>query len=360
MVLARGESISVYQCAARDRGTASKERDLSGGGSGGSGEFFKQGDEKAVGVEDAGQEAKSALGREALVETDGGDRGEDGFAEQGIEARVERDLAGAGGFGENGGKDLLVFLGFQGAGGVDDVATGANGAQGRGEDGALALGLTREVFGAEAMADFRVAAQSAGAAAGNVGEGEGEIGGRIFCQRGGVGEAAFNLIRMSGEALAQLVEALRAGFAGEDAGLRIALGQDESFAAGGRASIYDAFYFLGGILVGAGCNFCDELRALVLEADAAIEEGRGGGDVAGNNGAGVGEQFAGGKLDASCGEFGFDAGAGDADGEDGLGLAVEADGVGGFKAVDGGPALNHPGGVGLGGGCLFWRYFLGG
>jgi hypothetical protein len=36
--------------------------------------------------------------------------------------------------------------------------------------------------------------------------------------------------------MAQLVEALRAGFAGDDAGLGIALGEDEGFSAGGGAA----------------------------------------------------------------------------------------------------------------------------
>ena len=145
--------------------------------------------------------------------------------------------------GQHCGDDLLVFFRLQRAGGVDDAAAGADGAQCGGENRPLAFGLAREVFEAQAVANLRVAAQRSGAAARHVGQHKVE--GRLFRERGCVGQAAFDPVAEKGQPLAQLLQSRRAGFAGDDAGLRVALGQDQRLAAGSRAGIEDAFHFFG-------------------------------------------------------------------------------------------------------------------
>jgi hypothetical protein len=71
-------------------------------------------------------------------------------------------------FREYGSDHLLVFFGLEGTGGIDNAAAGANRAKRSGENRALAVGVARQIFLTQAMADFGVASQSAGAAAGNV------------------------------------------------------------------------------------------------------------------------------------------------------------------------------------------------
>jgi hypothetical protein len=87
---------------------------------------------------------------------------------QGFDARGEGNLARILVLSEDGGDNLLVFFGFEGTGGIDDTAAEANRAKRSGENRALAVGVARQIFLTQAMADFGVAAQSTGAAAGNV------------------------------------------------------------------------------------------------------------------------------------------------------------------------------------------------
>jgi len=242
-------------------------------------------------VEDAGQEAERAFGREAAVEPLRAGGGEDAGGEQGFDLRMERDRAGVGEFRERRGDDLLVFFRLQRAGGVNDAAAGTDGAQGGAEDGALSLGLAREVRGAQTVANLGIAAQGAGAAARDVGQDNVKSG--AFFEGRGVGEAALDLGSVSSKALAQPGEALRAGFAGDDADLGVAFGKDEGLAAGSGATVENR-------VRGASlpCDFGDQLRAFILKADAALAKGRGCGDIAGEDGAGGGEQLAGDEFDA--------------------------------------------------------------
>jgi len=96
--------------------------------------------------------------------------------------------------------------------------------------------------------------------------------------------------------------------------------------------------------VGAG-EFGDQLGAFILQAEAAVMEGRARGDVSGNYGLRNGEQLAGLKINAFRGEFTGDDRIVNANCERWLTLAVEADSAGGFNAVVADPALDHPRGV---------------
>ena len=122
----------------------------------------------------------------------------------------------AGGGGEGDGEDLLVFFGLEGAGGVEEVASGGEAGQGGGEDFALAGGLAGEVGGLEAVADFRVAAEGAGAAAGDVAEDEVEEA-EVFGEGGGVGLDGLRVWgAMRFEAGGEGLEAAGAGVGGEE------------------------------------------------------------------------------------------------------------------------------------------------
>ena len=254
---------------------------------------------------------------------------------------------GVWGFSEDRGDHLLILFGFQRAGGVDGAAAGTDGAEGGEEDGALAFGLPRQIFDSKAVADFRIASQRAGAAARDVGQCKVE--GGVFIQRGGVDEATFDSVAKRGEALAQRLESLRAGLAGDDAGFEIALSEDKRFVAGGGAGIQNRFGRGGAS--GAG-QFGNQLGAFILKAQPALAEGCAAEEVsrpiAGDYGLGNGEQLAGLEMNAVRGKFFGDRRVVDAEGEDGLGLAVAANGAGGVEAVEVGPACDHPGRVGLG------------
>ena len=200
------------------------------------------------------------------------------------------------------------------------------------------------------MTDFWIAAQGAGAAAWDIGEGK--IEGGVFVDCAGVGEAAFDSFAERGETLAQGLKALGAGLAGEDAGFGIALGKDEGLVAGGGATIEDFPYFLVGTLAATAGEFGDQLRAFVLKAQAALIEHCAAKDVssriAGDYGEGGGEQLAGLQRYALCGEFLRYCEIVNAEGEDGLDLAVMAEGLGCVDAVEAGPAFDHPSGMCLG------------
>ena len=238
-------------------------------------------------MEDARQEAERAFRREAAAEPLRAGGGEDAGGEQGFDLRMERDRAGAGKFRERRGDDLLVFFRLQRAGGVNDAAAGADGAQGGAKDGALSLGLAREVRGAQTVANLGIAAQGAGAAARDIGQDN--VKGGAFFEGRGVGEAAFDLGSVGSKALAQPGEALGIGLAGDDAGLGIALGEDEGLAAGGGATVENRVRSAS-----LPRDFGDQLRAFILKADAALAKGRGCGYIAGEDGAGSREQLAGG------------------------------------------------------------------
>jgi hypothetical protein len=64
------------------------------------------------------------------------------------------------------------------------------------ENGPLALGLAGQIFRVQAVTNLRIAAQRAGAAAGNVGQGQVED--LIFTESGYVGEAAFDFVCVGG------------------------------------------------------------------------------------------------------------------------------------------------------------------
>ena len=72
-------------------------------------------------------------------------------------------------------------------------------------------------------------------------------------------------------------------------------------------------------------QFGDQLRAFVLKPHAALTKCRGGSHVAGDDGAGGGEYFAGFELDAGLRQFCFDGRAVKANRQCGLVLAVAAD-----------------------------------
>ena len=127
---------------------------------------------------------------------------------------------------------------------------------------------------------------------------------------------------MAGETFLQLLKARGTGFAGEDAGLRVALGQDQRLAAGRGAGIQNAFYFL---VERYGSEFGNQLRALILKTHAALLKCRGCGHVAGDDGARRGEQFSGFKDDAGLGQFCLNAWRSESNGEQRLALAVAAD-----------------------------------
>ena len=106
---------------------------------------------------------------------------------------------------------------------------------------------------------------------------------------GCVGEPAFHAIGISGKAFAQLGKAPWARFAGQNASLRIALGEDERFSAGRSARIEDGFDLAAGILSGICGELSDQLRTFILQARAAFAKRCRCRDVAGNDGAGGGE-----------------------------------------------------------------------
>jgi len=121
--------------------------------------------------------------------------------------------------------------------------------EGGGEDLALTGGLAGEVGGLEALADLGIAAERAGAAAGDVAEdqveeafGCGELSGigvKGRCWGGGRGGF---------EAGSEGLEAAGVGVRGEEVGGGVAGGQDEGLAAGRCAGVPDA----GGARVGCG------------------------------------------------------------------------------------------------------------
>ena len=61
------------------------------------------------------------------------------------------DAVAGGKVGQDGGYDMLVFFGLEGAGGVEKAAAGGQAGEGCGEDLALAGGLTGKVRGLETL-----------------------------------------------------------------------------------------------------------------------------------------------------------------------------------------------------------------
>ena len=219
----------------------------------------------------------------------------------------------------------------------------------------MTFGVPGEVISVQAMANFRVSAQGAGATARDIGQSQ--IEGGDFFEHGGIGETALNAGGVCSEAAAKLFETRRAGLAGNDTGVRIARGKDESLSARRRAGIDDAFHFLDEIFGEVRGDLSDQLRAFILNAHSVFKKSRRGRDIAGEDGSSAGEQFARGELDGGLGEFGFYFGIFDAQGQAGLGLAVAADDAGRLKAVKVDPALDDPGGMGFGE-CEFGRRLL--
>ena len=167
---------------------------------------------------------------------------------------------------EDRGHHLLVFFRFQRTGRVDYAAARADGAKSCAKNGTLPFGLAVQIVESKPVADLGVAAQCAGAAARNVDESEVEGGVLINSRR--VGETAFDSIAERGKALAQLLEALRAEFAGYDACLQIALGEDERLVAGRGAGIEDSFRLAVEIVAAATGEFGD--RAASLHPECAV------------------------------------------------------------------------------------------
>ena len=92
--------------------------------------------------------------------------------------------------------------------------------------------------------------------------------------------------------------------------MRVALGQDQRLAAGRGATVEDSFHLLVEILALRTGQLGHQLRALILNAHAALAEGFGRDYVAGDDSACGGEHFAGFEHNAGCAEFGFDGWAG--------------------------------------------------
>ena len=149
--------------------------------------------------------------------------------------RLKRDRSGLRIFSENRLDDLLVLFRLQRACRVDDAAAGTNGSQRCGKNCALAFGLAWQVLEFQSMANLRIAAERAGPATWHIGQCK--IEDADFSQRGCIGQTAFDAVAVSGETLAQLGQPLRTRFAGDDAGLGVALGEDQGFAAGSGAAV---------------------------------------------------------------------------------------------------------------------------
>jgi len=127
-----------------------------------------------------------------------------------------------------------------------------------------------EVISVQAMANFRVSAQGAGATARDIGQSQ--IEGGDFFEHGGIGETALNAGGVCSEAAAKLFETRRAGLAGNDTGVRIARGKDESLSARRRAGIDDAFHFLDEIFGEVRGDLSDQLRAFILNAHSVFKK----------------------------------------------------------------------------------------
>ena len=166
----------------------------------------------------------------------------------------------------------------------------------------MALGLALQILNLQAMADLRIAAQRSGAAARHVGQNK--VIRAFISQRGCIGETAFDPVAERSQSLSHLSESLRARFARHDMGLWIALGQDQRLAAWRCAAIQNRAASLARPAISAtSCepSSCSHTRP---SRKAAVSC-----DVAGNNGAGGGQQFAGFQNDSRLGEFFFQPGA---------------------------------------------------
>ena len=129
------------------------------------------------------------------------------------------------------------------------MTSGGETGHGGQKDFALASGLAGEVGGLKALADLGVAAEGAGAAAGDVAEDQVE---EAFGARegGGVGVEGFGLGGGAGgfEAGGQGLEAAEVRIGREEVGRGMARGEDEGLAAGRGAGVPDA----GRVGVGGG------------------------------------------------------------------------------------------------------------
>lgn len=140
---------------------------------------FDQGNKEAVGVKRSGEEAQCAFRREAILEPLRSRGNEDTAISRGLKDGREGMLGCVWIFCENSVHDLLVLLGLEGAGGVDDRPAWANGAKSGMKDRSLTFGVPGEMLRAEPVANLRVAAQGAGSTAWHVGKSEIEDGIRI-------------------------------------------------------------------------------------------------------------------------------------------------------------------------------------
>src|SRR5579859_3111060 len=151
-----------------------------------------------------------------------------------------------------------------------------------------------------------------------------------------------------GDSRFESFEAGWAEFASRYLSLGVAFGEDEGFAAWGSAAIEDAL----GKQRHVTAKFGDELGAFFLDADFASLESLSSSDIAGKNAARGGEDRSGSELDPLFRQLRLRFGVFKADGELRLLLALNADRFGGLWAVDLGPPLDQPNGVGCGFGQL--------
>src|ERR1700678_722157 len=166
--------------------------------------------------------------------------------------------------------------------------------------------MAGEVRRLQAMANFGIATEGAGAAAWDVGEdqvvsrNEVNIGGKLGCvglhQMDPVDEGWILRFCLR-NSLAKGCESRGIQLAGSDASLRIAFGEDECLAAGGCAAIENT-----GAMTGQLRN---KLGAFVLEANSSAFECCGSGHVSGDDATGRGEERARFEANSLLCQFGF-------------------------------------------------------
>jgi hypothetical protein len=239
-------------------------------------------------VEHAGQQAQCSIERDATVQLVCSMGGKCTFTSQLFNARFDPNKAEIRVLRMDCLDHLFIFFRLEGTGGVNDASAGANGAQRSHENLALASGLAREVFHAQAVTNLRIAAKGTGAAARNVSEYQ--VAGGFIGELCDVEEPALDAIAEASEPHTQLLKARRAGLARNDASPRVALCEDQRLAAGRSAAIEN--------LASLPCNLRDKLRAFILKPCAPFAKGIGCRNVAGDHAARRGEQLAWLKMNA--------------------------------------------------------------
>ena len=155
---------------------------------------------------------------------------------------------------------IFVLFPLQRTRGVDHKPSETNGAQCRAKDGLLAFSLTRQILRAQAMTNFRIAAECTGAAAGHVRQ-HYVVSGLIgeLCR---ICEPALDAATQRLKPLSQLGQPLRARFAGHDARCWIALSENQGLATGRSAAVQNR--------APPRRNLGNQLRSLVLQPHAVL------------------------------------------------------------------------------------------